>query len=152
MFAYFVLFILNQFECTGHIVSILKNFIKSGNRESADDVAFIANELLENAVKNSNNKKIMIECRIEDDVAEIKVSNRINRGNYAVVKNKIQAACEKNAEKLDSEKFREKSFWEDEKGAMGLIMINERCEGRIHVNYKNLSIVVSCSVPVRELK
>lgn len=127
-------------------------FIKSGNKEGADDAAFIVNELLENAVKNSDNKKIRVECRIEDDIAEIKVSNRINKENYTTLKNKIQRACTQNAENLYCEKFSEESFWENEKGAMGLVMINERCEGKIHINYKDLSIIIACTVPLKVLQ
>ena len=125
-------------------------YVKSGNRERADDVIFIANELIENAVKNANNKKILISCKVYDTVTEITVSNSIQRDKYDMLKEKLFDVCKKRAEQLYGEKFREKTFWEDEKGAIGLIMINERCEGKITIQYKNLSVVITCIIPYEE--
>lgn len=126
-------------------------FIKGGKKENADDIAFIINELLENAVKNANNKRITIECVIDDNVTEVKVSNRIPLDQYEVVKARFRAMCTSDTYKLYNKKFKEKSFWEDDKGAIGLIMVNERCEGRIKMDYVHLSIVMTCTVPIKEL-
>jgi hypothetical protein len=67
-----------------------------------------------------------------------------------MLKEKLFDVCKKRAEQFYGEKFREKSFWEDEKGAIGLIMINERCEGKITIQYKNLSVVITCIIPYEE--
>ncbi len=123
--------------------------IKYKNEENAYDASFVLSELLENAVKYSNRDNVSIECRFDADSTEITVVNRIDRADYGRLKRKLRSICEKTAGEAYSREFGDKSFWEDTKGAIGLIMINERCSGKVKIDYEDMSVRMTCTVSGR---
>ncbi len=120
--------------------------IKYEDEEKAYDASFVLSELLENAVKYSNKNNVSVECRFDADSTEITVVNKIGRADYGRLKRTLRSICEKTTRETYSGKFLDKSFWEDKGGAMGLIMINERCSGKIKIEYEDGSVKMTCAV------
>ncbi len=123
--------------------------IKYKNDENAYDASFVLSELLENAVKYSSKDAIFIECRFGDDATEITVVNRIGKADYGRLKRKLRSICAKTEREAFSGEFGDRSFWEDRKGAIGLIMINERCSGKVKIDYEDMSVRMTCTVSGR---
>jgi anti-sigma regulatory factor (Ser/Thr protein kinase) len=119
---------------------------RCGSGDIAYDISFITSELLENAVKYAAGGPVSMEYSIDDNTAEISVENRVDESNIDNFKRMLVSLSQQTAEQQYSIKFESPSFWENERGAMGLIMIHERCAGKIRFDYRNCTLRITCTV------
>ncbi len=120
--------------------------VRYNNDETAYDLAFIASELLENAVKYAEKGTISLECAFNDVLVEMSVTNDLQEERLGKLKQKLRLLSEKTMKEQYSRQFESPTFWENERGAIGLIMINERCAGKVRLDYENPLLTITCSV------
>lgn len=120
--------------------------VRYNNDDTEYDLAFIASELLENAVKYAERGTIALECSFDDVLVEMSVTNELREEKLDTLKQKLRLLSEKTMKEQYGQQFENPTFWENERGAIGLIMINERCAGKIRLDYENPLLTITCTV------
>jgi len=138
-------------------IIVFRNFIKDylslriKDDNQIYDISFNVSELVENAVKYSDNGNVIIDMTYdENNEIQLVVKNKADPKQAKELKNNIKKISKNSKEDILKEKFNSQSFWEEGTGSLGLFMINERISGELRFSYNDHIATVGCKFSLKE--